>query len=255
MLSRVGHHCLLGGVAPSLVTRLSNATSCPSRGALQCCLVTGTPAGSYLVPKAAQLAPACALVTQYASADAGVVHALAAIFKTGQRAQLATLAEVVWPRAVQLLDSPAAAASVSVRKFATKLVQRIGLVLLPPQHAGWRYQAGASSLTANLANAGKRCPYNPDVLVQWPCCMGSRCCTQENHIAVPSGACCCIDAGSKQQRCPAVCVPVQGQHATNLRPAIRMGVYMPMVLTTAPAILRRQRPPWMTLRCQTRWKR
>eukprot|EP00891_Asterochloris_glomerata_P000593 jgi/Astpho2/593/e_gw1.00013.148.1_t len=96
-----------------------------------------------------------------------VVHALAAIFKTGQRAQLATLAEVVWPHAVQLLDSPAAAASVSVRKFAIKLVQRIGLVLLPPQHAGWRYQAGASSLTANLANAGGCCLYNPDVHV--PC--------------------------------------------------------------------------------------
>ena len=169
----------------------------------------------------------------------GVVHALAATFKSGQRAQLETLAEVVWPHAVQLLDSPAAAASVSVRKFATKLVQRIGLVLLPPQHPGWRYQAGASSLTANLANAGGCCLYIPDVHVRQACCIGL-------GVAVPRGmqsVLSCIEAGSKQQRCRAVLVPVQGQQPMGPPPAIRMVVHLPLVLTMTPAVVQRQRPP------------
>lgn len=158
---------------------------------------------------------------------------------------------------MQLLDSPAAAASVSVRKFAIKLVQRIGLVLLPPQHAGWRYQAGASSLTANLANAGGCCLYNPDVHVPYPCHIALGCCTQGSCSwqSVQNGACRYIEAGSKQWRGRAVSVPVQAQQPMGPPQSTRMGVHLPMVLTMSPAMVQHKRPPWMTLRCQTRWKR
>ena len=41
-------------------------------------------------------------------------------------------------------------ANTLVRKLAVKLVQRLGLVFLPPRIAPWRYQRGFRSLLAGL---------------------------------------------------------------------------------------------------------
>ncbi|KAL0043717.1 hypothetical protein WJX82_009809 [Trebouxia sp. C0006] len=76
----------------------------------------------------------------------GVTYALAAIFSTGQRKQLLPFASQMWTDAAQLLNSRTAASSVVARKFATKLVQRIGLTFLPATVAAWRYQQNSVSI-------------------------------------------------------------------------------------------------------------
>ncbi|KAK9814241.1 hypothetical protein WJX72_002759 [[Myrmecia] bisecta] len=81
----------------------------------------------------------------------GAAHALAAIFKLGQRQWILPIAPVVWPAAAQLVRSPAAASNVLARKLAIKLVQRVGLTFLAPCLASWRYQRGHVSLTDTLA--------------------------------------------------------------------------------------------------------
>ena len=82
----------------------------------------------------------------------GVTYALAAIFSTGQRKQLLPFASQMWTDAAQLLNSRSAASSVVARKFATKLVQRIGLTFLPATIAAWRYQQNSVSINESLGN-------------------------------------------------------------------------------------------------------
>ncbi len=82
----------------------------------------------------------------------GVTYALAAIFSTGQRKQLLPFASQMWTDAAQLLNSRTAASSVVARKFATKLVQRIGLTFLPATVAAWRYQQNSVSINESLSN-------------------------------------------------------------------------------------------------------
>lgn len=82
----------------------------------------------------------------------GVTYALAAIFSTGQRKQLLPFASQMWTDAAQLLNSRTAASSVVARKFATKLVQRIGLTFLPATVASWRYQQNSVSINESLCN-------------------------------------------------------------------------------------------------------
>jgi len=84
--------------------------------------------------------------------DSGVTYALAAIFSTGQRKQLLPFASQMWTDAAQLLNSRTAASSVVARKFATKLVQRIGLTFLPATVAAWRYQQNSVSINESLSN-------------------------------------------------------------------------------------------------------
>ncbi len=84
--------------------------------------------------------------------DSGVTYALAAIFSTGQRKQLLPFASQMWTDAAQLLNSRSAASSVVARKFATKLVQRIGLTFLPATVAAWRYQQNSVSINESLSN-------------------------------------------------------------------------------------------------------
>ena len=84
---------------------------------------------------------------------AGVTHALAAIFSFGQRQQLLPFASQMWAEAAKLLDSRAAASSVVARKFAIKLVQRIGLSFLPATVAAWRYQQTSVNINDSLKNA------------------------------------------------------------------------------------------------------
>ena len=88
----------------------------------------------------------------------GVTYALAAIFSTGQRKQLLPFASQMWTDAAQLLSSRTAASSVVARKFATKLVQRIGLTFLPATAAAWRYQQTSVSINESLSNISSNKP-------------------------------------------------------------------------------------------------
>lgn len=77
---------------------------------------------------------------------------MAAIFSFGQRQQLLPFASQMWAEAAKLLDSRAAASSVVARKFAIKLVQRIGLTFLPATVAAWRYQQTSVNINDSLKN-------------------------------------------------------------------------------------------------------
>jgi len=87
----------------------------------------------------------------------GILQVLALIFKLGRREQLLPLAPVVWQQLAALLAEDGNSGSGSglgsnalARKLAVKLTQRLGLVLLPPQLAGWRYIRAAADLGMNL---------------------------------------------------------------------------------------------------------
>ncbi len=82
--------------------------------------------------------------------NAGVTAALAHIFKAGLRRQLLAALPAVWPAAVRLPASPVAASNVLARKLAVKLVQRMGLALLPPRSAAWAHNATVASLADTL---------------------------------------------------------------------------------------------------------
>ncbi|KAF6263485.1 armadillo-type protein [Scenedesmus sp. NREL 46B-D3] len=91
----------------------------------------------------------------------GVLQTLALVFKFGRREQLLPLAPQLWQQVAGLLGDGSGSSSSSglgsnalARKLAVKLVQRIGLVLLPPQLAGWRYVKTAADLGQNLSAAG-----------------------------------------------------------------------------------------------------
>lgn len=86
----------------------------------------------------------------------GVMQTLALIFKIGRREQLLPLAPQLWQQVSALFgdDNSGLASNALARKLAVKLTQRIGLVLLPPQLAGWRYVKAAGDLGRNLAAAG-----------------------------------------------------------------------------------------------------
>ena len=64
----------------------------------------------------------------------------------------------MWTDAAQLLSSRTAASSVVARKFATKLVQRIGLTFLPATVAAWRYQQTSVSINESLSNINSNKP-------------------------------------------------------------------------------------------------
>jgi hypothetical protein len=88
----------------------------------------------------------------------GVLQTLALIFKFGRREQLLPLAPQLWQQVAALLgddrsSSSSLGSNVLARKLAVKLVQRIGLVLLPPQLQGWRHVRAAADLGQNLAAA------------------------------------------------------------------------------------------------------
>jgi hypothetical protein len=89
----------------------------------------------------------------------GVLQTLALIFKFGRREQLLPLAPQLWQQVAGLLGDESSSSSSGLgsnalaRKLAVKLVQRIGLVLLPPQLTGWRFVKAAADLGQNLAAA------------------------------------------------------------------------------------------------------
>ncbi|XP_040845817.1 tubulin-specific chaperone D isoform X3 [Ochotona curzoniae] len=78
----------------------------------------------------------------------GMLQALAQIFKHGKREDCLPYACTV----LACLDSCRLSESnqTLLRKLGVKLVQRLGLTLLKPKVAAWRYQRGCRSLAANL---------------------------------------------------------------------------------------------------------
>jgi hypothetical protein len=83
----------------------------------------------------------------------GAAATLAGVLKHGSRAALAPSAPALAADVYALAMCPAAARSPLLRKLAAKLAQRVGLLLLPPRQASWRYTRGASSLLQNLGGS------------------------------------------------------------------------------------------------------
>ncbi|KAH7298542.1 hypothetical protein KP509_25G048400 [Ceratopteris richardii] len=80
----------------------------------------------------------------------GVMGAVAAIFKVGGRDILNPVTSATWEEVKRLFNSPMSAQSLLLRKFLAKLVQRIGLVYLPPRVISWQYKATSSKIADNL---------------------------------------------------------------------------------------------------------
>lgn len=93
----------------------------------------------------------------------GVLQTLAQVYKLGRREQLLQWAPVVWQQLSALLADDTAsglASNTLARKLAVKLTQRLGLVMLPPQLAGWRYVRAAEDMASNLSAAAPECSGN-----------------------------------------------------------------------------------------------
>ncbi|KAL4659227.1 tubulin-specific chaperone D [Arapaima gigas] len=84
----------------------------------------------------------------------GVLQSLAQLFKHGKRDDLLLYASTV----LQCLDKRRLGDSnqTVLRKLGIKLVQRLGLTLLKPRLAKWRYQRGSRSLAENLCQPTTR---------------------------------------------------------------------------------------------------
>lgn len=86
--------------------------------------------------------------------------ALAAILKHGKREDLLPFASIMLQK---ILESNYKKCSNSLlRKFAIKVIQRIGLTFLKPKVAAWRYQRGNRSLAENLRLADSQPKHGGD---------------------------------------------------------------------------------------------
>lgn len=82
----------------------------------------------------------------------GILRCLAHLFKFGKREDLLPYANKMLLAVQQLSAVPSE--NMLVTKLQSKLLQRIGLVFLPPHVVSWRYQRGNRSLLKNLAPKG-----------------------------------------------------------------------------------------------------
>lgn len=73
----------------------------------------------------------------------GCLHSLTQIFKKGHREKLISFVDFVLESAVLIFDQ---AEQMIERKYLAKLLQRLGMTLLPNREASWRYQRGKRSL-------------------------------------------------------------------------------------------------------------
>ncbi|OVA02998.1 Tubulin-specific chaperone D [Macleaya cordata] len=87
----------------------------------------------------------------------GVVEALAAIFKAGNRKGLLDVVPTVWRDTSALMKSTTAARSSLLRKLLVKLTQRIGLTCLPHRSPTWRYVGRNTSLGKNISVKNDQC--------------------------------------------------------------------------------------------------
>ncbi len=77
----------------------------------------------------------------------GVLHCLCQIFKKGHRSRLLEHTSAVLERCERLNEQ---SNQTTIRKFTSKLVQRVGMTFLPPRVSTWRYSRGSRSLLQNL---------------------------------------------------------------------------------------------------------
>ncbi|CAG9461750.1 unnamed protein product [Pedinophyceae sp. YPF-701] len=84
----------------------------------------------------------------------GVTNAFSSLCKKAERTDLLPRVAELWPLARVLAERAEEHESVLARKLATKLSQRLGLILLEPRAAAWRYRKEVASLAANLGDAG-----------------------------------------------------------------------------------------------------
>ncbi|KAI8822570.1 armadillo-type protein [Fimicolochytrium jonesii] len=83
----------------------------------------------------------------------GLLLALCAIFEGGRRELLLPAVDAVLP-CCALIDDPFVQNNALLRKLLMKLTQRVGLALMRPRTAKWRYDRGSRSLEVNLAQIG-----------------------------------------------------------------------------------------------------
>lgn len=84
----------------------------------------------------------------------GVLRALAAVYKFGERDQLLEFAERCWHDALRTSETNIAKGSTLVRQLSIKLASRVGLVFMRPRVISWRYDRGCRRLEDNLMNCG-----------------------------------------------------------------------------------------------------
>jgi tubulin-specific chaperone D len=77
----------------------------------------------------------------------GLLHTMSNIFKKGHRNNVLPYANMALGPCLLLSEQNN---QTLVRKLLIKVIQRIGLIFLPPREAAWRYQRGSRSLLTNL---------------------------------------------------------------------------------------------------------
>ena len=82
----------------------------------------------------------------------GVLTSLTEIFKRGRREKLLTMVPALFEPLLLVATTSAASSNTLLRKLVVKLVQRVGLIFMPPRVLSWRYQRGKRSLLQNLEN-------------------------------------------------------------------------------------------------------
>eukprot|EP00831_Metopus_contortus_P032143 TRINITY_DN26045_c0_g1_i4.p1 TRINITY_DN26045_c0_g1~~TRINITY_DN26045_c0_g1_i4.p1 ORF type:complete len:212 (+),score=36.48 TRINITY_DN26045_c0_g1_i4:287-922(+) len=82
----------------------------------------------------------------------GMLQAIVEILKTGERSELLENAIKLIPIISSEFECKSNGINTILRKFKVKLAERVGLVLLKPKVATWRYQRGYRSLLENLIN-------------------------------------------------------------------------------------------------------
>lgn len=80
----------------------------------------------------------------------GIMGTFCWIFKLGQREVLLPIAEDLEELLVYVESQDRFMSNSSIKKYIVKLSQRVGLCLLKPRVAAWRYQRGNRSLRTNL---------------------------------------------------------------------------------------------------------
>jgi len=129
----------------------------------------------------------------------GILQTLAQVYKLGRREQLLQWAPVVWQQLSALLAVDTAsglASNALARKLAVKLTQRLGLVMLPPQLAGWRYVRAAEDMASNLSAAAADCGGNSGPQGQHPAGSGATNGTSTSGTATTNGR----DSQDRQQQ-------------------------------------------------------
>ncbi|KAF9171818.1 hypothetical protein BGX21_001107 [Mortierella sp. AD011] len=81
----------------------------------------------------------------------GILSTLCWMFKLGQREVLLPIAEGLEDLLTEIESKEHFMINSAAKKYVVKLSQRVGLCLLKPRIASWRYQRGSRSLVSNLA--------------------------------------------------------------------------------------------------------